>query len=388
MPFDSQEFRKVLGQFATGVAVVTTKLDGVPQGMTVNSFTSVSLEPPLVLFCADKRTRTNEVVGKSGVFAVNVLREEQRRLSEIFAGQGTDEERKAVLWAREALATGAPVIEGSLGWMDCRVRQVIDAGDHVIYLGEVLDAGRGPMGAPLLYYRGTYQAMREAWRWTDRYAAKEHTTRFDEMVDFFERMQTDSPFGKLLQEFAAFASPTSTDICLDLGCGPGRLVRELAGRAKKALGIDESVPMIERATQRANEAGLTNAQYVVGQAERINAPDGSYDLVTASNILFFLADPVTALKEIRRVLRPGGRVALLNPSTGMKQATMAEYVGKQRYTGFGADCLLSWSEAAAANRPYDETRMDADLAAAGFVSPRHERRLDGLVLLTVATRSN
>src|SRR5689334_13185607 len=112
MAFDPAEFRKVLGQYATGVTIVTTTHGGEPHAMTVNSFTSVSLDPPLVLFCADKRTRTNDAVRAAGLFAVNVLREEQRSISDLFAGKGTDDERKAVLSKRSG-ATGAPILEGS-----------------------------------------------------------------------------------------------------------------------------------------------------------------------------------------------------------------------------------------------------------------------------------
>lgn len=160
MAIDGVEFRRVLGQFATGVTVVTTRHEGVPQGMTANSFSSVSLDPPLVLFCADKRARSGMLVGAAGCFAVNVLAEEQRHLSDLFAGKGTDEQRRALLdEIGQDAVTGAPLLPGVLGWLDCRLERVLDAGDHVVYFGEVVAAGGGDRAAPLLYFRSSYRRL-------------------------------------------------------------------------------------------------------------------------------------------------------------------------------------------------------------------------------------
>ncbi|MDI1431846.1 flavin reductase family protein [Polyangium sorediatum] len=160
MAIDGIELRRVLGQFATGVTVVTTRLEGVPQGMTANSFTSVSLDPPLVLFCADKRARSGMLVGAAGCFAINVLAEEQRHLSDLFAGRGSDEQRRALLdEIGQDAVTGAPVLPGALGWLDCRLERAIDAGDHVVYFGEVVAAGGGEPAAPLLYFRSSYRRL-------------------------------------------------------------------------------------------------------------------------------------------------------------------------------------------------------------------------------------
>ncbi|MBK9261468.1 MAG: flavin reductase family protein [Polyangiaceae bacterium] len=161
MAIDAAEFRKVLGQFASGVTVVTTAQDGAFFGMTASSFTSVSLDPPLVLFCADKRARSGIAVGPAGMFAVNILAEDQRELSEFFAGKGTDEERSDKLAAigRTAI-TGAPVLDSALAWLDCRVDRAIDAGDHIIYVGLVVaSAVRDGRDAPLVYWHGNYQHL-------------------------------------------------------------------------------------------------------------------------------------------------------------------------------------------------------------------------------------
>src|SRR6185503_3598328 len=160
MSLDPAEFRKVLGHFATGVTVVTTAHEGEAHAMTVNAFASVSLDPPLVLFCAHKRTRTHAAVQASGVFAVNILREAQRPISDLFAGKGTDAERLAILSTRTA-GTGSPILEGVLGWIDCSVATAHDAGDHVIYVGAVKALSLEEAGAPLLYYRGSYRGLSE-----------------------------------------------------------------------------------------------------------------------------------------------------------------------------------------------------------------------------------
>ncbi len=162
MAIDSAEFRKALGQFATGVTVVTTAHEGVFAGMTASSFTSVSLDPPLVLFCADKRARSGMNVGAAGFFAVNLLAESQRDLSDLFAGKGTDQDRtdKLVQIGQRA-ETGAPIIAGALAWLDCRVDQAIDAGDHIIYVGLVVASGVRDADAPLVYWRGNYQRLDE-----------------------------------------------------------------------------------------------------------------------------------------------------------------------------------------------------------------------------------
>ncbi len=108
MAFDPGEFRRVLGHFATGVTVVTTAHEGTLHGMTVNSFSSVSLDPPLVLFCADKRALTHAALAGSGIFAVNMLSEGQRAVSDLFAGKGNEPERHAFLAATARVgATGA-----------------------------------------------------------------------------------------------------------------------------------------------------------------------------------------------------------------------------------------------------------------------------------------
>lgn len=157
MTFDQRAFRDTLGCFATGVCIVSAMgRDGRPVGLTVNSFTSVSLDPPLVLFCVDNRSESLGAFVDSGGFSVAVLGAEQQSLSRTFAF-GPPQNRWDGI-ARETWDSGAPVIPGALATMDCAHHATYDGGDHTILVGRVLRFMRRE-GEPLLYYRGTYAAL-------------------------------------------------------------------------------------------------------------------------------------------------------------------------------------------------------------------------------------
>jgi flavin reductase (DIM6/NTAB) family NADH-FMN oxidoreductase RutF len=152
---DGSEFRRVMGHFATGVAIVTARRpDGSPCGLTVNAFTSVSLDPPLVLVCIERAAMTHDQIVESGSFVVNVLEEERGELlARRFSTFGVSDKFDGVAYRAET--SGAPVLESALAWLDCRVRETVAAGDHTIFLGEVLDADARE-GRALVYYRGGY----------------------------------------------------------------------------------------------------------------------------------------------------------------------------------------------------------------------------------------
>jgi len=156
MPIEKQEFRRVLGHFAAGVTVVTTiGDDGRPYGLTATAFTSVSLEPPLVLVCVDKNSESHPHFHASGVFAVNFLAVDHEHLSRRFAVSGG--EKFGDLVVRRG-STGAPVLADALGYLECRTEQVIEAGDHTIFLG-LVEAADAREGEPLLYFRGSYRQI-------------------------------------------------------------------------------------------------------------------------------------------------------------------------------------------------------------------------------------
>jgi flavin reductase (DIM6/NTAB) family NADH-FMN oxidoreductase RutF len=159
---DALEYRRVVGRFATGVTIVTTVLDGQHHALTANSFTSVSLEPFLVLFCPEKLARLHDAVLASGTFAVSVLAQGQEDVSRRFAARGRPlaEQFDGVAHTLGP-QTGAALIDRSLATLECRTTSTTDAGDHTVVLGEVLGLGiPAPTGEPLLYYEGRYGAFR------------------------------------------------------------------------------------------------------------------------------------------------------------------------------------------------------------------------------------
>lgn len=156
MDIDQREFRNAVGCFATGITVITTlDADGAPVGITANSFTSLSLTPPLVLFCLDISSSSFEAFHRNRHFAVNVLDEGQQELSAHFARSNINK------WdgmAYETWDTGCPVLGGCLANLECDIDSVFEGGDHVIIVGKVVRMryDEEASGHPLLYYRGRY----------------------------------------------------------------------------------------------------------------------------------------------------------------------------------------------------------------------------------------
>jgi 3-hydroxy-9,10-secoandrosta-1,3,5(10)-triene-9,17-dione monooxygenase reductase component len=158
---EARRFRDVLGRFASGVTVVTTISGDEPVGLTCQSFSSVSLEPPLVLFLPAKSSRSWPLIQRSGKFCVNFLAADQAELSNTMASRGTDKFAD-VKWI-PAPQTGSPMLEGALAHLDCTIHSVYEAGDHYVVIGRVVDlvspdeATGGGEPDPLLFYRGEYR---------------------------------------------------------------------------------------------------------------------------------------------------------------------------------------------------------------------------------------
>ncbi len=157
MGIDIETFKQVLGSWASGVTIVTSRSGEHHHGMTVSAFCSVSADPPQVLICANKDSNTQSLIEQAGVYTVNVLAEGQDELSNLFADKAREDERFDGLSCEDG-ATGCPRIPGALAWLDCKVVNTVEAGSHVIYVGLVEGAAiaeREPLG----FYRGRYREL-------------------------------------------------------------------------------------------------------------------------------------------------------------------------------------------------------------------------------------
>lgn len=154
------QFRHVMGQFLTGVTIVTARAEDGPHGTTVNSFASLSLDPPLIMICLRAGSRTGAVVATAGAFTVNILSRGQAELGARFAASGRPSGHEAFAGIPHRLgASGAPVLAGTLAHLECRVRETVTAGDHTLFIAEVFDLGAGPEFLdipPLAFHQGRF----------------------------------------------------------------------------------------------------------------------------------------------------------------------------------------------------------------------------------------
>jgi len=159
---DTEDFKKAMGSWASGVSVVTTNDDGMLYGLTVSSFTSVSLDPPLVLVCLNHDNRMGQMIAASSRFAVSLLADDQEPASNYFAIPGREPTEGFVQIDGEWTDHGVPVVNNALAYVVCDHHQTMDLGDHAVVVGKVIDAvtredGRGP----LMYWRRGYRRLSE-----------------------------------------------------------------------------------------------------------------------------------------------------------------------------------------------------------------------------------
>ncbi len=158
--FSGKEFRSTVGAFATGVTVVTTRGEEHAYGMTANAFSSVSLDPPLILVCVINPSEGAEHIKRNGVFAVNILTVEQEPLSRYFSSRDRPKGQDAFAEVPHRFAaSGSPILEGSAAFLDCRLHTTHEAGDHLIYIGEVLELEVRDGHEPLLFHGGGYRLL-------------------------------------------------------------------------------------------------------------------------------------------------------------------------------------------------------------------------------------
>ncbi|HEY7021308.1 MAG TPA: flavin reductase family protein [Ktedonobacterales bacterium] len=155
MNFTTADFKAVMGRFTTGVTVVTTALGSQRAGITVNAFCSVSLDPPLVLVCIERTAHIHDLLIEAGVFAVNLLAEEQDELARCFAVSSDRRNTEFCDCETRSVQTGAPVLRDALGYLNCVITDVFPGGDHSIVVGRVEALGAADR-KPLVYYRSQY----------------------------------------------------------------------------------------------------------------------------------------------------------------------------------------------------------------------------------------
>ena len=153
-PFDDAKFRQVLGHFPTGVTVITAMHEGRPVGLAVGSFASLSLDPPLVLFCPGNQSSSWPKIREAGVFCVNILGGDQEHVCRVFASKEPD--KFSVIGYAPAPVTGSPRIHDALAWIDCEIEAIHPGGDHDIVIGRVRDLDATDQHGPLVFYRGGY----------------------------------------------------------------------------------------------------------------------------------------------------------------------------------------------------------------------------------------
>ena len=181
---DPADLRSCFGMFATGITVVTAGGEQ-PCGMTANSFTSVSLDPPLVLVCILHDAAMHKAILSQGSFAISVLAAHQEPVARHFANRSRPRggrEFEAVRW-RPGPVTGAPIVADTLAWIECEIAAVYDGGDHSIFVGSVLDMGKGGTGDALLFFGGGYHRLEPGARGQQRPGYQDTTNHLEERTE-------------------------------------------------------------------------------------------------------------------------------------------------------------------------------------------------------------
>ncbi len=161
MTLNAEQLRSAMRAWTSGVAIVTAASDGEEHGMTVSSFTSISLDPPMVVVSLQTSSRTHALVSRAGAFGITILAASQQKLSERFADHPTGADHGLQGLEIGRLVTGAPLIKGGLAWLDCRVAQAVPVGMNTLFIGEVVAVQGEEGAAPLIYHDRTYRRLKD-----------------------------------------------------------------------------------------------------------------------------------------------------------------------------------------------------------------------------------
>ena len=186
-------------------------------------------------------------------------------------------------------------------------------------------------------------------------------------VDYFTRVQASNGWQRILESFTRFVEPRTGQHTLDVGCGPGALVRAFANKGCLAVGVDSDAIMVRRAKTLAK--GLTHASFRAGNVLALDFPDNAFDLVTATNVIFLLPDPAKGLAEMARVCRPGGWVAVLNPSPMFSRAAAQAHAQALNLEEFDVESLFNWGALAEAHHRLSAEDLTYAYSTCGLEPP-------------------
>jgi ubiquinone/menaquinone biosynthesis C-methylase UbiE len=207
-----------------------------------------------------------------------------------------------------------------------------------------------------------------------------------QFVTYFTQVQATSGWDRVLASFARFVAPEQNAYVLDVGCGPGSLVRRLAHEVEFVYGCDADHGMIEQAQKLAAEEDVRNVEFRVGTLPDLPYPPDRFDVVTATNVIFLQRNPAAALNGLINVCRPGGLIAMLNPSPQMNVATATAHADQRDLTEFNRVSFINWGNAAEQNHRFSEAQITQMFEAAGLSEIVIEAKIGGLALFAKARK--
>ncbi len=389
MPPSPAIFKKAMSQFASGVTVVTTRHGNVPIGITASSFSSLSLEPPLVMVAIHKKLFTHGVITDCGFFAINVLSANQLDLGMRFAGQRPEiQERFADLQTFTA-ATGSPILPGCLAWVDCQVWATYDGGDHTIFVGEVKDLDVSDLDTPLLYHN-------RLWRRTE--ALEIPTVPVEATLievgprDGLQRVASFIPTDRKVAIITALANAGLKHIQATSFVHPKVVpqmadAEEVAARLPRDNGVTYSALVLNmKGLERAHAAGITYIETGVPATETLAQKNAGYSVEEGMGLM---GQMIARGHELGMTVRAGVQVAFGCAYEGAVDRGKVVSLAR-RFLAMGVD-ELSLSDSAGLGNPQQIRRTVQEVLPLAGSTPvvlhLHDTRGQGLANLLSALKS-
>ena len=209
----------------------------------------------------------------------------------------------------------------------------------------------------------------------------------DQFVNYFTRVQATDGWDRVLASFARFLAPEKNMQMLDVGCGPGSLVRRLAREVAFVCGCDADQGMIAQAQKLADEEGLCNVEFRVGTLPDLPYTPDRFDVVTATNVIFLQRNPQAAVDEMARVCQPGGLVAMLNPSPQMSMAAATAYADAHDLVDLNRVSFINWGNVAEQAQRFSLEQITQMFVAASLGEIVIEAKIGGLALFAKARKA-